>query len=89
MMMGFPGGPDGKESACSAGDLGLILGLGRSHGGEYGNPLQCSCLENPVDRGAWRAAVHGVAKSRTRLATMHSEAESVMVNCVVGGESEF
>ena len=89
MMTGFPGGPDCKESACSAGDLGLIPGLGRSHGGEYGNPLQCSFLENPVDRGAWRAAVHGIAKSQTGLVTMHSEAQSVMVNCVVGGESEF
>ena len=43
----FPGGSDGKESTCSAGDLGLIPGLGRSPGGEQGNPLQCSCLENP------------------------------------------
>ena len=45
--MGFPGGSDGKESVCSEGDLGLIPGLGRSLGGGYGNPLQCSCLENP------------------------------------------
>ena len=45
--MGFPGGSDGKESACNAGDLGLIPGLGRSPGGEHGNPLQYSCLENP------------------------------------------
>ena len=52
MMMGFPGGSDDKESACSAGDLGLIPGLGRSHGRGYGNPLQYSCLENPMDRGA-------------------------------------
>ena len=49
---GFPGGSDGKESACSAGDPGLISGLGRSPGGGHGNPLQCSCLENPMDRGA-------------------------------------
>ena len=47
--------------------LGSILGSGRSLGGGCGNPLQCSCLENPLDRGAWRAAVHGVTKSRTRL----------------------
>ena len=52
---------------CNAGDLGLIPGLGRSPGEGNGNPLQYSCLENPVDRGAWRATVHGVAKSRTRL----------------------
>ena len=45
--MGFPGGSDGKESVCNEGDLGLIPGLGRSLGGGYGNPLQCSCLENP------------------------------------------
>ena len=61
----LPGGPDSKESACHAGDLGLIPGLGRSPGGGHGNPLQYSCLENSMDRGAWRATVHGVAKSRT------------------------
>ena len=54
-------------SACSAGDLGLIPGLGRSPGEGNGNPLQYSCLENPMDRKAWWATVHGVAKSRTRL----------------------
>jgi len=59
----FPGGSDSKESACSAGDLGLIPGLGRSPGVGNGNPLQYSCLENSMDRGAWRATVHGVAKS--------------------------
>ena len=53
----------GKESTCSAGDLGLIPGLGRSPGEGNGNPLQCSCLENSTDRGAWRATVHGVTKS--------------------------
>ena len=55
----------GKESACNAedtGDVGLILGSGRSPGGGKDNPLQCSCPENPIDRGAWRATVHGVAK---------------------------
>ena len=49
----FPGGSDSKESACSAGDTGLIPGLGRSAGEGNGNPLQYSCLENPMDRGAW------------------------------------
>ena len=63
----FPGGPDGKESTCNAGDLGSIPGLGRSPGGGHGNLLQYSCLENPMDRGAWWATVHGVAKNRTRL----------------------
>ena len=62
---GFPGSSDGKEFACNAGDPGLIPGLGRSPGEGNGNPLQYSCLENPMDGGAWRATVHGVAKSRT------------------------
>ena len=60
-------GSDGKEFACSAGDLGSIPGLGRSPGGKHGNPLQYSCLESPMDRGAWRAAVHGVARNQKRL----------------------
>ena len=64
-VFGFPGGSDGKESACIAGDVGSISGLGRSPGRGHGNPLQYSCLENPMDRGAWRATVHGVAKSKT------------------------
>ena len=55
----------GKESACKPGDRGLIPGLGRYPGGGHGNPLQYSCLENPMDRGAWQATVHGVSKSRT------------------------
>ena len=56
---GFPGGSDDKESAYKAEDPGLIPGLGRSPGEENGNPLQYSCLENPMDREAWRATVHG------------------------------
>ena len=64
-MVGF--GSDGKASACNAGDLGLIPRLERSPGEGDGNPLQCSCLENPMDRGALWATVHGVAKSQTRL----------------------
>ena len=64
---GFPGSSDGKASAYSAGDLGSIPGLGRSPGEGNGNPLQYSCLENPMDRGAWWATAHGVAKSQTRL----------------------
>ena len=62
-----PGGSDSKESTCNVGDLCLIPGLGRSPEGGHGNPLQYSCLENPVDRGALWATVHGVAKSRTQL----------------------
>ena len=64
--VGFTGGT-GKESACNAGDLALIPGSGRSPGGGHGNPLQYSRLEDSMHRGAWRAAVHGVAKSRIRL----------------------
>ena len=64
--MGFPV-PCGKESACNVGDPGLILGLERSPGEGNGNPLQCSCQENYMDRGAWRATVCGITKSQTRL----------------------
>ena len=63
----FPGGSEVKASACNAGDLGLIPVLGRSPGEGNGDPFQCSCLENPMDRGDWRATVHGVAKNLTRL----------------------
>ena len=65
LLSGFPDGSEGKESTCSTGDLGLILGLGRSPGEGNGNPLQYSCLENPMDRGAWWATVYGVAESDT------------------------
>ena len=64
---GFPGGSDGKEFTCNAGDLGSISGSGRAPGEGNGYPLQCSCLENPMDRGAWWAIIHGVAKHRTWL----------------------
>ena len=66
------GGSEFKASACNAGDLGSIPGLGRSPGEGNGNPLQYSCLENPMDRGAWWATVHGIAKSRTRLSVFTS-----------------
>ena len=65
--MGFPGGSEGKVSAYNAGDPGSIPGSGRSPGEGNDDPLQYSCLENPMDGGAWGATVHGVAKSRTRL----------------------
>ena len=69
--LGFLGGSVVKESSCDARDLTeravLIPGLGRSPGEGNHNPLQYSCLENPVDRGAWWAPVHGVTKSQTRL----------------------
>ena len=71
---GSPGGPDGKESACNAGDPGLIPGSGRSHGEGNGNPLQYSCLENLTYGGPWWARVSAVTESRTRLTllSMHT-----------------
>ena len=70
---GFPGGSDGKESSCNAGDLGSIPGLGRSPGEWNGYPLQYPGLENSMDRGSWQAiTVHGVAKSQTGLSNFHT-----------------
>ena len=66
----FPGGSDGKESTCNAGDLGLIPGSERSPGEGNGHSLQYSCLENPIDRGAWWSTVHGVTKSQTERLTI-------------------
>ena len=63
---------DGKASACNVGDLGSIPGSGRSPGKGIGNPLQHSCLENPMDGGAWQAIIYGVTKSRTRLSDFTS-----------------
>ena len=65
--MGFPSGSDNKESACNVGDLSLIPGLGRSPGEGHDNPVQYSCLEKSMDRGAWQATVCAVAKSQTKL----------------------
>ena len=69
--MGFPGGSDGKESTCNAGDLSSIPGSGRSPGEENGNPLQYSCLDNSKDREVWWATVHGDAKRLTQLSDFH------------------
>ena len=69
-LLGFPAGSEVKASACIAGDLGSIPESGRSPGEGNGNPLQYSCLENPMDGGAWWTIVHGVAKSRTRLSDL-------------------
>ena len=74
--MGFPGGSVINNLAANAGDVGLIPGSGRSPGEGNGNPLQCSCLENPRDRGAWWAAVYGVAESQTRLRRLRSNSSS-------------
>ena len=71
-ILGLPWCSDGKESTCSAEDPGSIIGWGRSPGGGNGNPLQYSCLKNSMDRGAWRATVHGVSKSRTWLSEQHT-----------------
>ena len=71
LYLGFPGGSEVKASAYNAGvtgDAGSIPGLGKSAGAGNGNPLQYTFLENPMDRGAWWATVHGVAKSQTQLA---------------------
>ena len=68
--LGFPGGSEAKASACNAGDLASIPGPGRFPGEGNGSPLQYSCLENPMDGGAWWATVHGVAESQTRLSDL-------------------
>ena len=73
-MIGLPWWLSGKESAYNAGDAGLIPGSGRSPGEGNGNSFQYSCLENPMDRGAWWAIVHGVAKSQTQLSNHHCHA---------------
>ena len=72
-VQGFPDGSDGQESACNAGDPSSIPESGRSPGEGNGNPLQYSCLENSMDRGAWQATVHGVAKSQTRLSDQQTD----------------
>ena len=75
----FPGGSDGKASVYTAGDLGSIPGSGRSPGEGNGNLLQYYCLENPMDRGAWQATVHGVAKSWAQLCDFtHSLTDSMV-----------
>ena len=79
-ILGFPGGSDSKESACSAGDSGWIPGLGRYSGEGYGYPLQYSCLENSMDRGAWWGSVHGVAES-------DSTKDLMLLNCGAGQDS--
>ena len=70
LTLGFPGGSEVKASACNAGDLGSIPELGRSPGEGNSNPLQYSCLENPMDGGAWWATVQRVAKSQTQIEVM-------------------
>ena len=74
MEKGFPGGSEVKNPPANAGDLGSIPGLGSSLGGERGNPLQYSCLENLVFRGDWQATVHWVTKSHTQLKQLSNKA---------------
>ena len=71
-FLGFPGGSDGKEPTCNAGDQSLIPGLGRSPGGGHGNPLQYSCLENPHGQRSLVGPSHGIVKSRTPLSDKFS-----------------
>ena len=77
----FPGGSDGKESVCDVEDPGSIPRLGRSPGEENGYPLQCSCLEDPMDRGARWATVHGVTESDATVATQQAH----IILCVLHG----
>ena len=70
---GFPGASEGKESACNAGDLSSIPGSGRFPGEENGSPLQYSCLENPMDTGAWRATVNGVARESDTIEQLNND----------------
>ena len=79
----FPGGSDGKESACNVGDLDSIPGLGRSPGEGNGNPLQYSCLENCMDRGARCTTIRGVEKSLKKVATSHEEQMSPLMILVL------
>ena len=82
--LGFPCSSVGKESACSSGDPGLIHGLGRCPGEGNGNPVQYSFLENPMDRGAWRATVHGAARVGHDLATKPPPAALEVILCLWG-----
>ena len=84
--MGYPGGLDSKESACTVGDWGSIPGLGRFPRVGNGNPLQYICLENCVDRGAWQATVHGVTELDTteQLSTAHLQNTQTLPTTVIG-----
>ena len=81
--LGLAGGSDGKDSVCNLGDRGVQPLGWADPGGENGNPLQYFCLENPMDRGAWRATVHGVTKSRTRPNTGHFHFSTVQWDIIV------
>ena len=81
-IYGLPQWLSGKESTCNAGDTedaGLIPGSGRSPGGGHSNPVQYSCLENPIDRGAWRTTIHGVAKSWLQLKGLSTHTHTLYI----------
>ena len=80
---GFPGGSDGKESACNVGDPGSIPRLGGCPGEENHNPLQCSFLKNPMDRGAWQATIHSHKRVRHDLTTKTTKGRGVSYFCTV------
>ena len=82
MKQGLPDGTSGNESTCSAGDSGSIPGSGRSLGEGHGNPLQYSCLENPMGRGAWQATVHRVAKCQTQLKKLSAHTAHILCNII-------
>ena len=75
--MGFPGGPVVKNLPANAGDVDSVPGSGRSPGQENGNPLQYSCLGNPVDRGAWQTTVHGIAKESDMTEHIHNHTQKI------------
>ena len=83
--MGFPAGSDSKETSCNAGDLGSIPGSGRSLGEGNDFPLQYSCLENSMDRGAWWATVHEVAKGQTQLSDSYTHTHTHTLKNAVSG----
>jgi len=88
-ILGFPCSSNSKEFACNAGDLGSIPGSGRSSGEGNGNPLQYSCLENPMDRGAWRATIHGVAKSQTMQQQTISKTDMLLYKNIMAFKHNF
>ena len=81
-LSAFPSSSEVKSSAWNAGDLGSIPGSGRSPGEGNGNPLQYSCLENPMEGGAWWATVHGVVKSRTQLSDFTHSAYATLTRAM-------
>ena len=85
MISGFPSGSDGKESSCSAGDLGSIPGSGKSPGEGHVNLLKYSCPENPMDSRAWKALVHRVTKRLTRLKRLSMQHENDLDMLQEGG----